>query len=315
MITARNALLLLTLIGACTTNPAPSGDDVADPGESGTSADSTPASDDVDPWGDGDSGKDTGRYHPENYAGAHVHGPDTRLQVTNCMECHGENLDGGTSKSSCDPCHQQTWRTDCVYCHGGELDTTGAPPRDLDGTTAPDAISFTSHPVHADLTKTDGNACFQCHPQPEDVTTPGHLVDATPGEAEVSFTDGIATATIYDRASGCDNVYCHGNGQRPAAHVDIDEGPLACDGCHADIDSGPSPWAQMSGEHHRHLTHGMTCADCHATASADGRSLAQPLLHVDGKPNFKPDSVGAFNRNAIGCTGLCHDQVHFFDGW
>ncbi len=41
--------------------------------------------------------------------GGHMHKPGLMDARTNCIECHGDDLRGGTSGVSCYYCHNQKW--------------------------------------------------------------------------------------------------------------------------------------------------------------------------------------------------------------
>ena len=84
------------------------------------------------------------RYHPVGYLEPELHGMDAKLQVEPCLDCHGADLLGGSSERSCDPCHDDDWRTRCTYCHGGEESEDGAPPRDIRGETEHDLLSLSA---------------------------------------------------------------------------------------------------------------------------------------------------------------------------
>src|SRR3970282_2725558 len=99
----------------------------------------------------GQYGAGGGRYHPEGFAAAEIHGLELKQQAQDCRSCHGDELTGA-SAPTCDGCHTPAdppaWRSDCTFCHGGVDDTTGAPPRNLDGTTEVQAGTLPPHAVH-----------------------------------------------------------------------------------------------------------------------------------------------------------------------
>ncbi len=136
------------------------------------------------------------RYHPRDYLEPHLHGMDAKLQVENCLLCHGDDLTGGTSERSCDPCHESEWRTTCTFCHGGQETDDGAPPRDIRGATAENDLSFPPHTKHVTTTLREPLDCESCHASPpEDVLSPGHVLvgDSTPGVAEVDLSEGLSS--------------------------------------------------------------------------------------------------------------------------
>ena len=63
----------------------------------------------------GQYGAGGGRYHPEGFAAAEVHGLELKQQAQDCRTCHGDEL-LGASAPSCDGCHTPAdppaWRSD-----------------------------------------------------------------------------------------------------------------------------------------------------------------------------------------------------------
>lgn len=143
------------------------------------------------------------RHHPAGYGLQEAHGPDAKYQTETCTECHGADLTGGTSAISCDSCHAEGWRTDCTFCHGGTDNTTGAPPTDIDNATSD--LSFAEHTVHVEETIHAPFACMQCHVEPTDVLSVGHLFvgDTTSGVAEMDFSAGLSSAGSYGGGASC----------------------------------------------------------------------------------------------------------------
>lgn len=256
-----------------------------------------------------------GRYHPLDQADPAVHGPDALLQVEACVDCHGADLLGGSVGVSCDTCHVQGWRTDCVYCHGGELDATGAPPRDIDGSTA---ASFAPHHAHVTTALRTTLDCVACHVKPVDVLSPGHIFlgDVSPAVSEVDFSGDVSAGGAWS-GSTC-TVYCHGPGLAgTTGAVDAGGTPRDCGSCHAGIASSESAWDMMSEPHRDHLREGVGCHDCHATSAADDASVARPDLHLDGKPDFTGHAGLTFTGTgtSLTCQGSCHGQMHGNERW
>ena len=301
MTSFRWALCLLAL-GACTIITEDNAGAVADIGTA-TGGGGGGAG----PLTDGD------RYHPIGYSAAEVHGPPTNLMEEDCTECHGADLNGGTSKIGCDECHQDGWRDDCTYCHGGDDDTTGAPPRYIDGSSTPGVVPFDAHTTHGTKTNHPAYGCEQCHDMPTDVMTAGHLFvgDTTPARSEVRFDLGISPNNTYSD-QGCANSYCHGNGRGDNGDMPNDAATPDCETCHAGPNSGALGWQGMSGKHNLHMTNGVACFECH-TKTMTGATITNAANHVNGRIDIGFE--GNFNGSATTCTGLCHLQLHFFDDW
>lgn len=249
-------------------------------------------------------------YHPSGYADAAVHGIEAKCQEDTCLDCHGEDLTGGTSNVSCDSCHIAGWRTDCIFCHGGTETSTGAPPMDIDGETA--RITFPEHTSHVTEGVHAAWDCTQCHVKPTDVLSVSHFLtgDETACAAEVVFLDGLSPAASYSTTGSCSNLYCHGNGQSSTSTATAQSGSeYGCDGCHGGEENS---WRGLSGKHPSHRGH-VTCGDCHKDTVSGTDTIIGPDYHVNGTKDVRlPESM---TRNNNTCNGTCHDESHNNRTW
>jgi hypothetical protein len=261
-----------------------------------------------------------GGHHPEGYEQGDRHGQDALLTFVegDCRDCHGADLAGGTAGVACQDCHDAGWTRDCTYCHGGTLDATGAPPEDLDGTTAEPMLTFQSHHAHMDPATHAPYDCDQCHgavslSYVDALSDAGHWFDATVGESEVDFSDGLSPSGSWTGAQ-CNNVYCHGSGESSATgDVSDGTGALACDDCHPDATSGSSAIDDMSGEHKKHVIEERAeCYECHDDVVDSSFALKDETLHVDGAPDVALAASTSMSISAGRCTGTCHgdDENH-----
>jgi predicted CxxxxCH...CXXCH cytochrome family protein len=263
-----------------------------------------------------------GRFHPPGYAAPTAHAPDLKQQRADCRACHGVELTGAGLAPNCDSCHRPSWRTTCTFCHGGTENTTGAPPRNLDGSAEVASGMFPAHGKHVTQGLAAGFDCVHCHVKATDVLSPGHIFDKTPGAAEVDFGTGLSRQGTYDREAGCTNLYCHGNGRGDNGSVAANAGPLGCTSCHAGAASGADGWSQMSGFHGLHLgVDGVSCVNCHSQVTTDGASILDPSLHVNGARDVSiiADPEGTepvrFDAQNQTCTGTCHGHAHASRPW
>jgi predicted CxxxxCH...CXXCH cytochrome family protein len=253
--------------------------------------------------------------HPEGWAQPEMHGLHAKLQDLECTVCHGADLTGDLGVS-CDSCHVEGWRTDCTYCHGGTVDDSGAPPRDIDGST--DDLTFPAHQQHLNTTdKHAAFACETCHAVPTDVLTPGHIfvADDTPARAELDFTEGLSDRATWTATTGtCSGAYCHGDGQGHNGTVTVDAAPMRCSSCHPDRTSSRDTIERMSGEHEEHVAkEGLGCHECHAATTADSTRILDVAVHVDGSVQVvMPSGV---TRSGSTCTGSCHGEPHEAEPW
>ncbi len=263
---------------------------------------------DTDPDTDGDT--DTA-FHGEGWILGDAHGLAAKLQEHECTSCHGEDLLGGTTGPSCDDCHNESWRTDCTYCHGGMDDVTGAPPVDMDGLGSD--LSFPEHGVHVQETIHAAWGCAECHVRPDDVLSAGHLfvADATPGEAELSFVDGLSAEGAYAGSGSCGDLYCHGDGGGNLGDWET-SWSTDCASCHG----GPDAPGGLTGVHAEHLEEGLECEDCHAQVASGSEDIADPELHVDGHVDVELASEDmSWDGGAGSCTGSCHGVPHGESTW
>lgn len=261
----------------------------------------------------GGTGAEALRYHPADYSNPDRHGLDSNLHAETCTDCHGDDLTGRGDAASCDTCHSDGWRTNCTYCHGGDDNSEGAPPGDIDGESNPAAITFTKHTEHVTMgSGTHGPFdCSQCHSTPQDVLTPGHMYDATPAVAEVDFSAGLSHQGNYNMGS-CTQMYCHGNGQAHNGRAEDDPTfQENCGTCHGGYYEGG--WGNLSGEHSEHLGEGVACWDCHGNTTQDAQTINNPALHVNGRVNVQMPNGITYNGNT--CTGSCHGEGHSAERW
>jgi predicted CxxxxCH...CXXCH cytochrome family protein len=256
------------------------------------------------------------RHHPVGFAEPDQHGPALKLQAEDCRLCHGQDLAGGVGvEPSCDGCHQPleqptAWRTNCVFCHGGMQDQTGAPPRQIDGSTG--GGSFPAHSAHVTSRIGLASDCTDCHVKATDVLSPGHVFDASPGRAEVDLGAGRSPQGVY-AADMCTNMYCHGNGRGENGTIPRTAAVLDCTGCHPGLATGAAGWQAMSGQHALHLGTGtITCGECHRSTTTDGQAVTNAAVHVDGLRQVAFTAAG-FTFDQDGgqtCTGTCHSHDH-----
>ncbi|HET9552814.1 MAG TPA: CxxxxCH/CxxCH domain-containing protein [Anaeromyxobacteraceae bacterium] len=173
-------------------------------------------------------------------------------------------LAGAAVLAACDKARQAgatSAAQTCTGCHGGTDNTTGAPPRALDGSTAVSARGVGSHTAHIKA----GVACESCHRVPTRIEDASHI----DGAVTITFSDlakkGIPVdqqATMWNPAAGTCAVYCHGTGlglggtNLTPVWTAPPAGGLGCTACHAAPPAVPphSPTMPLTA-----------CATCHST--------------------------------------------------
>jgi len=179
-----------------------------------------------------------------------------------------------------------------------------------------------------------GFECTECHDQPDNVFTLGHVLlgDTTPDRAEVNFTAGISPEGTWDTSVGtCATLYCHGDGQEDNGEVSEDAAPPTCGECHPYLESSGSAWRGMSGKHRDHLRiDGATCSMCHYQTMgnpdcSDGADcITDTSLHINrvNEVLFQPDlePVMEWRPETLSCSvggSACHgsrDWIRHIDG-
>jgi predicted CxxxxCH...CXXCH cytochrome family protein len=202
----------------------------------------------------------------------------------------------------------------CARCHGGEVNDSGAPPRDTLGRSDPSLPSVGAHTAHVAA----GLDCGACHVKParsDDGHVDGRVAIvfgpvATAGGALSPAYDGAGDAPTY----ACSSVYCHGNftgGNRPSAPVwtAAGQGQVVCGTCHALPPAAPHP--DVAG--------GLAaCSGCHPETVTAGGQLVPGGAHVNGRVDIsgghpadwmEPASAGfhalSVNAGLASCQG-CH---------
>lgn len=299
---------LLLFLPAC----APTLDSADSGGDGGSSTDGGGSAGDGGGAGDGGDGGTTAPYHPEGYDRSDVHGHAAKFQEEACLDCHGADLAGGSSGVACDACHGGGWDSDCTFCHGGSDNGTGAPPEGIDDVD--DDAAFGQHGVHVEAGNHAPFSCDNCHAQPADCLSPGHVLvgDDSPGAAEVSFSGGLSPEASWSGA-GCSNLYCHGDGAGNLGTVSLSD-EVTCGGCHpVEASWWTGGWLFMGGEHVKHLWEGILCADCHADTVSAGDLIDDPAMHVNGRLDVALPEGIAWSGGS--CTGECHGEQHDGRGW
>ncbi|MFH1809152.1 MAG: hypothetical protein ABIJ09_10435 [Pseudomonadota bacterium] len=246
-----------------------------------------------------------GGFHTAGWQDPANHGPALFDANLDCTGCHGADLTGGTSGVSCDSCHSggAAWRTDCTFCHGGSDNGSGAPPVDLAGGSDVTTLTVGAHSEHLQGVDHAAVACTECHAVPANVLTPGHILDATPGVAEVDLGSGGISGGSYASAA-CNATYCHGNGQVTGAAPSFDTSTdLGCSACH-NGPGGSNP-GSMSGRHASHLARGASCVDCHDAVIDGSNTITGDALHVDGNKDVHL-ATGTHDSASGDCTTTCH---------
>ena len=245
---------------------------------------------------------------------------------TPCTQCHGANLDGGTSGVSCNnpSCHKgQDWRS-CTFCHGTPPSQNN-PPTGVGGETTTGTLAVGRHVAHLNASATHtAIACATCHVVPTagnvahaleyqssaSLATTGHHGDVTLSGTAATMTWNVA-ATQGNPASARGTCIgtCHSNGRGGApvttpywAGGNWTTGN--CGNCHAAIPA--------NGRHDLHVNgEGLACTDCHPAAnSATHANGTRDLNAANGALTIRPPNSGTTCGTRARCTGTCHGFTH-----
>lgn len=207
-------------------------------------------------------------------------------ELSQCRDCHGEDLRGGKAQVDCQSCHAQGVQT-CNTCHGDA--TSAAPPRDVSGLTATSLLSVGAHRTHV----TDGPrhrafGCEVCHVTPTALDAEGHYrKDGKPDESPAEVVLGTDAARWQRDQATCVDSTCHAPSKDANATnqsprwTAVGQGQADCGSCH-----GLPPQSHADDR----------CEVCHRPAYANG--ALRPETHVNGR-------VDLTVADAQSCTG-CH---------
>lgn len=261
-----------------------------------------------------------------------THKTSARSSVESCVDCHGENYDGGVSKVSCMSqsavsgfsCHVTSPAanlTGCISCHGnGPF-----------GTTAPNRMS--AHAKHVALT-----VCGTCHGDAGSGTADHGKADATGGRRSATvvlsadFNIDSASGTVAYNADGtCSNVSCHGGKVTPVWTGSLDivanDNDL-CLKCHEpgtarynSFYSGVYSTKNIPDLHTYHIEdQGAKCTDCHNIGTLTNyqqhyggiatKSLTSPEKTIGNGNNGSktlPTQIGNYDSASKTCSNVnCH---------
>lgn len=245
------------------------------------------------------------------------HGPEkkgshsprwTRTEPLGCTSCHGAPPPAPHPQmATCSSCHSDVGQDNitivdrerhvngvvdvevdqaCTSCHGS---ANAAPPRNVDGQSAPSARGVGAHQTHVLGTEISRPVpCAECHAVPTEVLSPGHVDTFPPAEVAFSGTARAFGARPQLRNGACVDSACHGavfpDGHESGGTLTAplwsktDGSQAACGTCHALPPPRPHPYFAED------------CGRCHKDLSPDGKSFLHPALHVDGVVTFElPD--------------------------
>jgi predicted CxxxxCH...CXXCH cytochrome family protein len=110
-----------------------------------------------------------------------------------------------------------------------------------------------------------------------------------------------STASFNPASRTCSGVYCHEKvGATPAWNSGA---ALPCNACHG---SSADPGGAPTGD--SHVLHGYSCTTCHAATTANGTTIANTALHVNGRPDVAQGPGATFTYASGGtCSNIsCH---------
>lgn len=147
------------------------------------------------------------------------HKTNAKANLETCVNCHGENLDGGVSKVACTSCHLESskgvhpemWGSYAYARHSAYVNAQKT-PSDPDGTTK--CANIACHGATLSGVAGSGPACLSCHMGSNTKIHPLTwipLFTTAPGIAPTNLPDhGIYVNS--GSAAACVNAACHGAG-------------------------------------------------------------------------------------------------------
>ncbi len=211
----------------------------------------------------------------------------------------------------------------CGTCHKTGVHGDSGPVIDTGSHTAHLAYDFNitgtikcsiCHKIYT--SNTSGLNCVNCH------NTKGNLMEDVLAKhsnynVNISF-DTTFGSPIYsgtpapgDGYSNCANTYCHSNGTSVSTSIipnnnssNWGSGTLACNACHGN----PPDYTNGTPKANSHLTpahSGYTCNKCHFTATNDGATISDTVVHVNNAYNVDPGSGELFTYTFAPAGGTC----------
>ena len=221
--------------------------------------------------------------HPDGYAAPDQHGTDFNTGgPAGCTDCHGTDLAGGSSGTSCEQCHSG-FRKDCTFCHGGTDNDTGAPPDSVLGETGTDVTGVGAHTAHllAASAWHKPFACAECHKVPTDALDEGHI-DGTAAHVwgNLAAADGAKPSWADGSCSGS---YCHGAKSSGGTHTaptwtTVDGTQSACGACHALPPTDGHPPMDDCG-----MCHGCVADDTPAIRAEGAQFHINGIVNMEGE--------------------------------
>ncbi len=230
-----------------------------------------------------------------------------------CQECHGEDLEGGTSGVSCLECHHPFGDAeddhpdylrenlyplaDCQVCHGENFDGNPVGESCLECHTEPggpeacntchgnfdgdpdlplDQAPLENGAHQAHLTGGEHSRiveCSACHVVPETWDAAGHI---DPPPAEIQFS-GLAVADSAEPAWNETEETCSGTYCHGDAEPNWEDDEAECGSCHAVPPPEPHFQAELD-----------QCVWCHSLVMDASGEIIQPDLHVNGEIDLNP---------------------------
>lgn len=253
--------------------------------------------------------------HPFGAEGHKAYLKSRNYTLDECYACHTPPgniaVDNEiTGAPSCAECHNPSLSEPlgCNACHGNPAANADepldwAPPTDLSGNDSRSSPGVGAHQAHLNSSTglfakvecgvchavpTTWNrrahfndiACVTCH-KPTPRWDQGHMVDESPGRAEVAMTFPATKrgrTPEYNTATGtCSSVWCHGTNEPVWTST---ESFTDCAACH-----GYNPVRDTYGTHPR-TTSITECAACHRQVVDAAGNIIRPDFHADGNIQF-----------------------------
>ena len=269
--------------------------------------------------------------HPSEWMSTHK--TSARTNIASCVECHGENFDGGVSKVSCmSPsavsgftCHATSPAaslTGCVSCHG-------ISPSGPFGSTAPNR-QF-AHPKHTALT-----GCDTCHLNAGSGSAGHARANAAGGRSSATVASSASFPFVYNANGTCSNVSCHGGKVTPAwsgaINIVANDNSL-CLKCHEQgtslgvpqynsYYSGFNSTRSITNMHEFHIVgQAANCTDCHNIGTMTNfqqhfggiatKTFTAPANTIGGVPT----KIGSYTATTKSCANVVCHPFNFTGHW
>jgi predicted CxxxxCH...CXXCH cytochrome family protein len=235
----------------------------------------------------------SGQVHADRYILSHT--AEATGDLGRCQHCHGDDLNGSSTATSCFAASYTNGDGSTSGCHAsgpGAAHELPYPNRNQ------------SHDVHQSLTGIADN-CGVCH-SGTGIDSTHHFDTAAPADVVLSSTYNAQTGSAAYNTPNCSNVRCHGGQTTPdwgdTGSIDVTSDCLSCHQINGGQYNSPASRVHTRGDHSGFASNCATCHDAAALAGQHFVNLATTTLEGDPADTIRV----SLHYSGGDCTTACH---------